>query len=92
MAYGDGYLPEELEHTEILFRCRDLVNEWFKAFRDLVLAPDGNDVAERMALEWAERRLEETALDLSLHLKARRLEREGRLELPGPQKREEGAA
>ncbi len=90
MAYGDGYPPEELEHTEILFRCGDLVKEWFEAFRDLVFAPGGDDAAERLALEWAEQRLEETAMELVLHLKARRLKREeGPEHLKG---REEGAA
>lgn len=88
MAYGDGYLPEELEHTEIMFRCEDLLTEWFRLLREIVRAPRGDESAARLVLlELAEKRLEDTALELSLHLKARRLEREA----VGPE-RKEGAA
>ncbi len=73
MAYGDGLPPEELEYTELLFRCGDLIEEWFRAFREQTWAPDGDDAAERLAVEWTEQRLEEATMDLSLHLKARRL-------------------
>ncbi len=90
MAYGEGFPPEELEYTEFLFRIEDLVKEWFGTFRDSTLAPYGDDSAERLAVELVEQRLEETAMELALHLKARRLRREeGPEHLKG---REEGAA
>ncbi len=73
-----------------MFRVEDLVEEWFGTFRASTLAPDGDDAAERLALELVEQRLEETAMELALHLKARRLRRE---KGPGHLKgREEGAA
>ena len=91
-AYGDGHSPEDLEYTEILFRCEDLLREWYRTFFAHVWTPDGGDAAERLALERAERRLEETAMELALHLKARRLKMKGGLELLPAQKRGEGAA
>lgn len=91
MAYGEEYSPEELEYTEILFRVEDLSKDWFRAFLAYVQARSGDDAAERLALELTEQRLEEAAMELSLQLKARRLAREGRLDLLGPEGRE-GAA
>lgn len=76
MAYGDDYPDEELEFTEFLFRINDLVDEWGSAFFKKVWAPYGEDAMEQMAVERSERRLEDTALELALYLKARRLERE----------------
>lgn len=89
MAYGDGIPPEELEHTELLFRTEGLINEWFAAFHEQVWAPDGHDALSRMVVEWSEQRLEEAAMELSLHLKARRLQREESRRPKGP---ERGAA
>ena len=88
MAYGDGIPPGELEHTEIMFRCEDLLTEWFLLLREIARAPRADESAARLLLlELAEKRLEDTALELALHLKARRLERES-----ARPKQEEGAA
>ena len=76
MAYGDGSRPEEVDYIEMLFRCEDLLEEWFGTFNRCVREPEGDDTVERLGLEWAERRLEEAAMELSLQLKARRLERQ----------------
>lgn len=91
MAYGDGHAPEELEYTELLFRVEDLVGEWYGAFFGYVHAPSGDDATQKLGVDWAERRLEEVAMDLALELKTRRLRREGGLELL-PEERKGGAA
>ncbi len=99
MAYGDyGPSFDEMEHTEFLFRMGDLVDEWFKTLAWHSHPERVTDTSRMRAdLDRAEDRLEEMALELLLHLKARRGGREAAngtegshlRPIPG---REEGAA
>lgn len=63
-----------MEFTEYLFRLEDFIEEWVKLMHLYNHSERPLDPAvERMHLEWADYRLEETCRDFATYLEDRRL-------------------
>lgn len=72
-AHGEDLALEEMDGPDLMWRCRELVNEWQHALPSTTRPAEP---AAIVALWRTEKRLEDCALELALYLKAQRLKRE----------------